>query len=60
MLVMRPWNQREPRFQFVRSCPDGGYCQYGRSTDPTHAPLHYVRGYSARNRVLSSPALRAV
>ncbi len=60
MLVRRRWNRPEQRFQFVRSCPDGGHCQDRRGENPTYAQLCYAGGYSARNVVLSSPALRAV
>ena len=50
----------EQRFRLVRSCPDGGHRQDSRGKNPTHAHLHYARRCSARNVVLSSPALRAV
>jgi transposase InsO family protein len=60
VLATRGWNRPEQRFQFVRSCPVGGHRQDSRCKNPTAAQLHYARGYSARNAVLASPALRAV
>jgi len=44
VLVMRRWNCPEECFQFVGSCPEGGYCQANRAKNPSYAQLHHARG----------------